>query len=245
MEKTRHNLKLMQEMEQRQRLLLEKEAISQEEYDIALTELNTVVSDIKILQSQYEKTKIKAPFNGTIGLRHISEGSYLTPNEPIASLYNIDPVKIDFTVPEKYSRQVQTGDEIRFTIDAMDEPGHGKIYAIEPQVDPKTRTLRMRALSPNPKGTLLPGQFAKVELIFNTLEQALMIPTEAVVPELGGHKVFVSKSGMVESKAVEVGIRNANSVQIVEGLASNDTVITSGILQIRPGSQVELTITQQ
>jgi membrane fusion protein (multidrug efflux system) len=243
LEKTRYTQKLMKEREFRQRQLLEKEAISQEEYDIALTELNTVASDIKVLQSQYQKTKIRAPFSGIVGLRHISVGSYLTPNEPIVNLYSIDPVKVDFSVPEKYTKKVAVGDEVRFITDAMETAASGKIYAIEPQVDSDTRTLHMRALSPNPDRSLLPGQFAKVELIFSTMQEALMIPTEAVIPELGGHKVFVSRGGMVEAKNVEVGIRTASEVQVISGLQKQDTVITSGILQIRPGSNIDLTIT--
>jgi membrane fusion protein (multidrug efflux system) len=243
MEKMKHTQKLMQDREFRERSLLEKEAISQEEYDIALTELNTVASDIKILQSQYRKTKIRAPFKGIVGLRHISVGSYLTPNDPIVGIYSINPAKIDFSVPEKYSNKVQVGDKIRFLTDAMETPAAGEIYAIEPQVDDETRTLRMRAVSPNPRGELLPGQFAKVELIFSSLDQALMVPTEAVIPELGGHKVFVSRRGVVESVPVEVGIRTESTVQVLSGLQPKDTVITSGILQIRPGSNVELTLT--
>jgi membrane fusion protein (multidrug efflux system) len=243
LEKMRYTQKLMKEREFRQRQLLEKEAISQEEYDIALTELNTVASDIKVLQSQYEKTKIRAPFDGTVGLRLISVGSYLTADESIVSLYSIDPAKIDFSVPEKYSTKVNVGDEVRFITDAMESPGSGKIYAIEPQVDSETRTLRMRAISPNPNRSLLPGQFARVELIFSTLEEALMVPTEAVVPELGGHKVYVNHGGTVASKAVEVGIRTESKVQVISGLQPQDTIITSGILQIRPGSVVDITLT--
>ena len=244
LEKMRYTQKLMKEREFRERSLLEKEAISQEEYDIALTELNTVASDIKVLQSQYKKTKIRAPFSGTVGLRYISVGSYLTPNESIAMLYSIDPIKIEFSVPEKYTKKVKVGDKVRFITDAMESSGSGKIYALEPQVDSETRTLRMRALSPNPDGSLLPGQFAKVELIFSTMDEALMVPTESVIPELGGHKVYVSRSGVVESKAVEVGIRTASKVHVVSGLQPKDTVITSGLLQIRPGSSVDLTITE-
>lgn len=242
LEKMRYTLQLMKQREFRQRSLLDKEAISQEEYDISLTELNTVASDIKILQIKYQKTKIRAPFDGTVGLRYISVGSYLTPNESIVMLFSIDPAKIDFSVPEKYSKKVKVGDEIQFITDAMESPRSGKIYALEPQVDIETRTLRMRALSPNPDRSLLPGQFAKVELIFSTLEEALMVPTEAVIPELGGHKIYISRGGTVESKVVEVGIRTESQVQVVSGLQPNDTIITSGILQIRPGSKVDLTL---
>ncbi len=242
LEKLRYTQKLYSDSEYRQRQLLEREAISQEEYEQALTELNTVASDIKVVQSQYNKTKIRAPFNGVIGLRSVSEGAYLTPSDPIAFIYNINPAKIDFSIPEKYSQKVQVGDEIRFITDALSDHRIGRIYAVEPQVDSETRTLRMRATSDNGDGSLLPGQFARVELIFNTLEGALMVPTEAVVPELGGHKVYLSRNGLVQPLPVEVGIRTESEVEVVQGLQATDTVITSGILQIRPGSLVELTI---
>ena len=243
MEKLRHTQKLYRDSEYRQRQLLEREAISQEEYDQALTELNTIASDIKVLQSQYQKTKIRAPFTGIIGLRYVSQGSYLTPSDPIAYLYSINPAKIDFSIPEKYSQKVQVGDQVRFTTEALDSPRTGKIYAMEPQVDSETRTLRMRATSNNSDRSLLPGQFARVELIFSTLDQALMVPTEAIIPELGGHKVFVSRNGVAASQTVEVGIRTESEVEVISGLQPQDTVITSGILQIRPGSTIELTLT--
>lgn len=243
LEKLHYTQKLFSDSEYRQRKLLDKEAISQEEYEIALTELNTVSSDIKVLQSQYKKTKIRAPFNGVIGLRFVSEGSYLTSSDPIAYLYNVNPAKIDFSIPEKYSGKVKAGDLIRFVTDALESPRNGKIYAIEPQVDSETRTLRMRATSANDDRALLPGQFAKVELIFSSLDHALMVPTEAIVPELGGHKVFINRGGVVASQQVEVGIRTESEVEVISGLQAQDTVITSGILQIRPGSKVDLTLT--
>ncbi len=243
LEKLRHTQKLYRDSEYRQRQLLEREAISQEEYEQALTELNTVNSDIKLVRTQYEKTKIRAPFNGIIGLRHVSQGSYLTPSDPIAFLYNINPAKVDFSIPEKYSQKVQVGDQVRFMTEALDSPRVGKIYAMEPQVDSETRTLRMRATSNNSDRSLLPGQFARVELIFNTLEEALMVPTEAVVPELGGHRVFISRNGVATSQKVQVGIRTDREVEVISGIQPQDTIITSGILQIRSGSNVELTLT--
>ena len=176
-------------------------------------------------------------------MRYVSQGSYLTPSDPIAYLYNINPAKIDFSITEKYSQKVQVGDQVRFTTEALDSPRVGKIYAMEPQVDSETRTLRMRATSNNSDRSLLPGQFARVELIFSTLDQALMVPTEAIIPELGGHKVFVSRNGVAASQAVEVGIRTESEVEVISGLQPQDTVITSGILQIRPGSTIELTLT--
>ena len=241
LEKLRYNKKLKEETEFRQRKLLEKEAISKEEYDIALTELNTSEADIKVVEAQLAKTKIHAPFDGVVGLREISEGAYITSSTVIANFYSLDPMKIEFSIPGKYAGEVRIGDQINFKVDAYEEAFTGKVYAIEPQIDPATRTLKIRAVSPNQDRRLLPGQFARIELIMETVEDAMLLPTVAVVPELNGHKVFMTKGGKVISRPVKIGLRTEESVQIVEGLSLQDTVITSGILQMRPGAQVDIT----
>ena len=242
LERLKYQKKLLEQKEYRNQQLLEKEAISQEEYDVSLTELNTSESDLKLVQAQLDKTKIRAPFDGIIGLRHVSEGSYVTPNTSMVNIFNIDPVKIDFSIPAKYSKKVKVGDRIRFTTDAIDEYKDASIYAIEPQVDPNTRTLSMRAICNNKDLILLPGQFAKIELIFQTYDNAIMVPTEAVIPELGGYKVFVNKNGKAETVKVETGIRTESKVEIVSGLQPRDTLITSGMLHLTPGAPVSLTL---
>jgi len=242
MEGLTYRKKLLEESEYRQKQLLEREAISREEYDIALTELNTIDADIKLISAQLAKTKIRAPFSGIIGFRYVSEGSYITPNDAIASLYSNNPVKVEFSIPGKYSNKVQVGDTIRFTTDATVEKRIGKIYAIEPQIDASTRTLKIRAKSSNKDNLLIPGQFTKIDLVFSSKSNALLAPTESVIPELGGHKVFVSKSGKAESRDVEVGLRTESLVEITAGLQESDTLIISGILQIRPGVGVSVNI---
>ncbi len=241
-EKLEFTKKLNEDIEYRQKQLLAREAISQEEYETALTTLNTTLADIKVRQVQLQKHQIRAPFDGIIGLRSVSEGSYLNPADDIATVYNINPIKLDFSVPGKYSSEVDIGDRILFRIDAMDEDFEGSIYAIEPQIDPRTRSLRIRAKSSNPDNRLLPGQFAEIKLTLDTYEEAIMIPTEAVIPELNGKKVFVLENGSVQNRAVQTGIRTANSIQVTSGIALGDTVITTGILQVRPGMQVDLTL---
>ncbi|MEQ9440508.1 MAG: efflux RND transporter periplasmic adaptor subunit [Cyclobacteriaceae bacterium] len=242
LEKLRFTRKLREDMEYRQRLLLEKEAISQEEYDQALTELNTSSADIKVLEAQIAKSQIHAPFDGVIGLRYVSEGSYITPQTAIASFSNIDPAKVEFSIPGKYSNDVKIEDIIEFRTEASSDIHEGKIYAIDPMIDPTTRTLKMRAISPNPERQLLPGQFARIDLILGRQDEALLVPTEAVIPELDGHKVFVAKQGVVEERKVQVGIRTNKEVEIAQGLSQKDTVVTSGILQIKSGSQVDVTL---
>ena len=242
MERLTYQKKLLEDSEYRQKQLLEREAISREEYDIALTELKTVDADIKLVRAQLDKTKIRAPFSGIIGFRYVSEGSYITPSNAIASLYNNNPVKIEFSIPGKYSNKVQVGDTIRFTTDAIEGFQVGKIYAIEPQVDASTRSLRIKARSDNPGNQLLPGQFTKINLVFSSKSNAIMVPTESVIPELGTHKVFISKSGKAESVEVEIGLRTESQVEIISGLSAKDTLITSGTLQLRPGADVSLNI---
>ncbi|NVJ46374.1 MAG: efflux RND transporter periplasmic adaptor subunit [Cytophagia bacterium] len=239
-EKLKFSRKLAQETERRQKLLLNKEAISQEEYDISLTNLNTVEADIKVLEAQIAQTSIIAPFDGVLGLRQISEGAYITNSTVITNFYSIDPVKLDFSIPGKYAGEVNPGDIIYFQTEALTEQFQGEVYAIEPQIDETTRTLRLRAICSNEDGKLLPGQFARIELVMSSVDNALMVPTISVIPELNGHKVFVASAGKVASKTVRIGMRTDNSVQILEGINPQDTVITSGLLEIRDGSAISI-----
>ncbi|MDX1629780.1 MAG: efflux RND transporter periplasmic adaptor subunit [Fulvivirga sp.] len=240
LEKLKYTRALNEQIEGRQKKLLEKDAISREEYETALTSLQTSEADIRVKQVQIAQHKIRAPFTGIIGLRQISEGSYINPSEVIARLYSINPIKVDFSIPGRYVSEINDGDKISFTVDAYDQSFDGEIYAIEPQIDPNTRSIKLRAMSQNKENKLLPGQFAKIILTISTFESAIMIPTEAVIPELNGKKVFVGNGGVVANRMIQTGIRTADQVQVTEGLQPGDTVITTGILQIRPGMEVGL-----
>jgi membrane fusion protein, multidrug efflux system len=240
LEKQRYNRKLNEDNEFRQRKLLEKDAISQEEYDNALNRLNTTEADIRLLETQLNKTRIKAPFDGVIGLRFVSEGAYISPSTVIATLYNISPAKIEFAVPGRYSTQVAAGKKIRFTIESDLKTYDGQVYAIEPRIDPDTRTLKIRALADNRSGVLLPGQFIKVELILESMSNAILVPTEAVIPEQAGKKVYILDKGKAKEIFIETGIRTANALEVLSGLKANDTLLTTGILQLRPGMEVQI-----
>ncbi len=241
LQKQKHNQKLNEDNEFRQRKLLEKDAISQEEYDNALNRLNTTVSDVRLLEAQLAKTRITAPFDGVIGLRYVSEGAYVSPNTAIATLYNNTPAKLEFAIPSRYSAQVARGREIYFKVEGDTIQYQGKVYAVEPRIDPDTRTLKLRALADNSKGRLLPGQFVELELVLETINNALMIPTEAVVPEQGGKKVFIFSNGKVKEASIETGIRTSTSLEVTGGLHAGDTVLTTGILQLREGAKVQIT----
>lgn len=239
LEKQKYNIKLNEDNEFRQRKLLEKDAISQEEYDNALNKLNTTLADVKLLEAQLAKAKIHAPFDGTIGLRYVSEGAFINTSTVIASLFNMSPAKIEFAVPSRYSTQIRPGKKILFTIENDKKVFEGDVYAIEPQIDPSTRTLRIRAIADNQQGSLLPGQFVRVELILDSSNDALMIPTEAIIQELEGPKVFLSRNGKASEQRVTTGIRTDKELEILSGLAIGDTLITSGLLQIRQGAQLQ------
>jgi membrane fusion protein, multidrug efflux system len=240
LQKQKYNQKLNQDNEFRQKKLLEKDAISQEEYDNALNRLNTTVADIKILEAQLEKTRIKAPFDGVIGLRYVSLGAYISPSTIVATLYNISPAKIEFAVPARYSAQVKPGEKIFCRVENDLTVYEGIVYAVEPRIDSETRTLKIRAQADNKSGSLLPGQFVKVELILKSQANALLVPTEAVVPDQGGKKVFILSDGKAQEAKIETGIRTENSLEVLSGLKAGDTLITTGILQLRQGLEVEI-----
>lgn len=240
LQRAQYRLDLAIDREGRQRKLLEKGGISQEDYDATLNEVNVLKSEVQLIQAQIDKTEIRAPFRGRVGLKYVSDGSYISPTTRIASLQNINPVKLDFSVPERYVNRVKVGDDITFTVQGTDRVFEGEIYAIEPKIDSQTRTLQLRALSENNEGLLVPGAFADIELILETIDDALMIPTISLIPELQGQKVYLFRNGMVEEQQVQTGLRTAERVRILDGIQPGDTVLTTGLLQVRQGMPIRI-----
>ncbi len=226
--------------ENRAKQLLQKGAISQEEYDTALADLQSLKAQSQLIRAQLAKTAVYAPFSGKIGLRSISVGEYLTPATTIANLLSINPVKISFSVPEKYIGQISINSEIKFTTDASSKVFTGKVFAIEPGINQQTRTLQIKALAANPNGELLPGSFAKIKLALKTLDNAILIPTEAVIPVLKGKVVYISDQGKAKQVSVEAGTRTAESIVITSGLKVGDTVLTTGAMSLKPDAPVKV-----
>ncbi|MFN6943817.1 MAG: efflux RND transporter periplasmic adaptor subunit [Cytophagaceae bacterium] len=235
-----HQKKLAEEQEKRQKTLLSKGGVSQSEYDVAQNELNILKSEEVLLRARIAKTELRAPFSGMIGLRNISLGSNVTTSTTIASIQDINKLKIEFSVPQKYAAQVRKGQQVSYTINGLEQGFNASIYAIDPKIDPNSRTIMVRALSTSHSKTVYPGAFANVEIILDKIEDGIVVPAEAIVPDIRGHKVYLYKNGQVEIRPVEIGTRKENSVYLSKGLASGDTVITSGMLQLRPGSQVKI-----
>lgn len=231
---------LASENQRRAKLLLEKQAISQEEYEVSNADFESARAESDLIAAQLSKTTVQAPFSGTIGLRSISQGTYVTPNTLIANLVNIQQLKLTFAIPERYASQMKVGTIVTFTTSNSRDMHTAKIYAIEPQVDKATRTLRMRAIAQNEDGKLYPGTFANVSLPLETAEDALLVPTEALIPIQNGKMIFITREGEAREVVVETGARTDSVVRVLSGLKAGDTILTSGVMSLRNGSPVDV-----
>jgi len=240
LQKLQAQKKLSQEKEFRQRSLLDKDAISKESYDQIVTELQTIQADINLIEARISETELRAPFNGIIGVRYLSEGSYTNPATKIATLVNIVPMKLDFAIPERYADEVNIGYPVTFTVEGSDKIYEAKVYAIDPRIEEGTRTITIRALYPNKNEELKSGHFAPVTLLLSKIENAIAIPSEAIQSEMGGEMVYVFRKGKASFVKISAGLRTESLVQIVDGLKFGDTLLTSGILQLRHNLPVVL-----
>lgn len=239
--RTRLQLELAEIREARQKALLENRAIAQEDYEVALNQVNTLKAEIELIQARIDKTEIRAPFDGVIGLRNISPGAYLTPSDIVVSLQDFDRVRLDFSIPERHAARVRSGDRVQFTRQGTQNTYTATIAAVEPRIDATTRTLRLRAYANNPNREIIPGSFVEVSLQLREIPNAMLIPSQALIPELGGASVFIADEGTARQVRVSTGVRTEDRVQITDGLAPGDTVLTSGILQLRNGLRVRAT----
>jgi membrane fusion protein (multidrug efflux system) len=228
------------DLESRARRLFETKGISQEEYDKVASALKIMQAQKEVIQAQLAKTEIVAPFDGIIGLRYISEGSFVSTNMLVATMRDIDPIKVEFSVPEKYVKQIKKGTEISALVGDSQEEYKGVVYAVESKIDLETRTIKARAKIPNPHGDLIPGSFAKVNITLEQLPNAIVIPSESIIPEMTGEKVFICVNGKARSVPVKTGIRTETSIQIVEGLNPQDTLVVTGLLQLSDDKAVEI-----
>jgi membrane fusion protein (multidrug efflux system) len=235
-----HNLQLARDRAERQKRLLKEGGVSREEYDTTVNEVEVLEAELKLMEARIEKTKIRAPFGGVVGLRKVSEGAYISPQTTITTLQRIDPIKVNFSVSEQYASQVQPGQSISFRVRGLDRTTSGQVYASNASVDPETRTLPLRARALNPDGTLRPGMFADVTVTLGTVDSAIVVPSFAVVPTLDGQRVFVAENGAAQPRNVSLGVRTDSTVQVTDGLALGDTVITSGIQDLRAGLPVQI-----
>jgi membrane fusion protein (multidrug efflux system) len=233
-------LQLAQQTEKRQAQLLKIQGISQQDYDISLLQVNSLKADIGIIRTSLEKTEIRAPFNGKLGLRNISNGAYVNPATVIAVVNQTDQLKLDFSIPEKYIGKIRNGQTVRFRFEGSSDSMMARIVATESRVTENSRSLQVRARVEGNNPSLLPGSFAKVSIGFDPDPNALLIPTQAILPQARGKKVILFKGGVAVFTDIKTGSRTADRVQITEGLAAGDTVVTTGLLSVRPDAPITI-----
>ncbi|MBW6535770.1 MAG: efflux RND transporter periplasmic adaptor subunit [Mariniphaga sp.] len=232
--------KLVEEREFRQRQLLDRDAISRESYDQVATELQSIEADIMLIEARIAETELRAPFDGTVGLRMISEGAIATTQTKIVRLVKTRPLKIEFSIPEKYAGEVTPGFSISFDVDGFPSSFEAQVYAIDPKLDLNTLTIVARAIYPNTNEELKPGRYARVRARLSEIENAVSIPTEALIPEMEGEKVFIMSNGKARERKVTTGLRTESHIQIRTGLNFGDTLLTTAILQLRDDLPVQL-----
>lgn len=245
LERAQAQAKLAETENERQQRLVKSQAISRSEFDQAGSGLTVAQADVNLAAAELARTEVRAPFDGAVGLRSVSMGEYVSPTTDIASFRALDPLKLEVNVPERYGIYLREGLAVEFALAGLEGRFRSEIYAIEPGIDPLTRTVRLRARVPNAEGRLTPGAFVEAEIELEQIEEAILVPSLAVVPGLREEKVFVLENGVAVGRRVEIGVRTGNSVLVRDGLKPGDEVILSSILQLRDGTKVAAIPPQQ
>ena len=233
-------LKIADQTEKRQAELLKIQGISQQEYDLSLLQVQNLHADIDIINEAIRKTEIRSPFSGKLGFKNVSPGAYISPSTIICTVSQVNQLKLQFTIPEKYSSEIKHGQLIDFTIDGSDKVFRASVSATEVYIEENTRSLSVRSIVKTPDPVLVPGSFAKVKIQLGRNEQAIMIPTVAVVPIGRKKQVYLFKNGKATVTDITTGVRDADNIQVLTGLDLGDSVITTGLLFLKPGSDVKI-----
>lgn len=240
LKKLQVQLQIAEKTAERQKELLAINGISQQDYDLATLNVDNLTADIESVRIAISKTEIRAPYEGQVGLRNVSLGSYLGPTDIVTTLRDINQLKLEFFVPEKYAKTISQGYMVKFRVDGGHKDHVGTVLATEGNVNQTTRTLKIKAIVKGKDPELVPGVFAKVNLQLGQTSEALMIPTQAVIPTARNKQVIVLRGDTTVFRIVETGIRDSAYVQISSGLKRGDTVITTGLMAIRPSLKVKV-----
>ena len=240
LKKLEAQLPLAQDRVFRQQTLLAKDAVSQETYQSVLTELETLKADIELVKANIAQTELRAPFDGAIGLRLVSEGAYASPSVVLAKLTKLSPLKIEFSVNEDMVNQIKPGTNLSFTVNNDLKTYHATVYAIESRLDAQTLTFFARALFQNPSGKIKPGQSANVMIQLDEVKDAIVIPSISTIREMGRQIVFIYDKGKAKEVDIKTGLSTASSIQVTDGLSLGDTLLTTGVMQLRDGMPVKI-----
>ncbi len=241
LKKLQVQLQIALKTEERQKELLAIGGIAQQDYDLSLLQVSNIKADIELTQVAIGKTEIRAPYTGRLGLKNISPGAYISPSNLITTITEVKQMKIEFSVPEKYSSQIKNGMPIEFAIEGSDKTYKANVLAKESYVDEATRNLRIRAVVQDIDAFMVPGSFAKVNMILGRNDHAMMIPSNAVIPQARNKQVAVYRSGMSAMTDITTGVRDSTMIQVISGLNPGDTVITTGLLFVKNDSKIKLT----
>jgi membrane fusion protein, multidrug efflux system len=236
LEQQKIQLDLANKTEQRYKQLLSINGINQADYDLAISQVNNIKANIKVINAQIDKTTIKAPFSGQLGLRMVSPGAYVTPQTTITTLQQTDKVKIDFTIPEAYKELIAVGNTVQVQTNGTDEKKMATIIAIEPQINIATRNMKVRAIVNT--GTISPGAFVKI--LLTKKAHGIIVPTNAIIPDALSNLVVVVKNGKAVFTKVETGLRKSDFIEISKGLEPGDSIVVSGVLFVRPNVKVKV-----
>jgi membrane fusion protein, multidrug efflux system len=236
--KLQSQLAIQKTILQRQDELRKVNGISQNDYDQASLTVSSINAEIEVQKAQIRKTEVLAPFDGVIGLRNISYGAVVSTSTMLATIRQVNKLKLDFSIPEKYSSLITTGLKVKFNIQGDSVSYYASVMATEQGIETSTRNLRIRAMVDNPSITLIPGAYTDVNLILGKNNNALLIPTNAIIPQERTKSVILSKNGKAHFVDVKTGIRTTGSVEITSGIQPGDTVITSGVLFLKEGSKL-------
>ncbi|MFY7965307.1 MAG: efflux RND transporter periplasmic adaptor subunit [Chitinophagaceae bacterium] len=236
--KSKVQLDLAKKTEERLRKLLSISGINQADYDAALNNVNNIKADIELLKAQIDKTIIKAPFNGLLGLRNISQGAFVTSATSLVTLQQIDKIKIDFTIPEQYTPLIKKGNSVDVVTNYSKTKLKAIVIATEPEMNTATRNLKVRAILQD--GKLQVGSFVKILIQAGDNNKSIMIPTNAIIPDADSKKVVIVKDGKGKYVPIETGLRTASSVEITKGINVGDTVVITGVLFVRNNSPVKV-----
>lgn len=239
LKKTESQLGIARKTEARLKTLLSVNGLNQQEYDLALSQVQTLEADKDYINAQLRRTEVRAPFSGSIGLRRVSNGAYVTPADVLATLQQTSPLKVDFVVPESYAAMVANGD----LVSLISEGGNkhtAKVLAIEPLVNASTRNIQVRAVVLAGSGVLRPGAFVKVSIDVARNKKALLVPSSCIIPETRFKKMALIRQGKAEMVTVETGYRGEDKVEIISGLEPGDTFAINGILYLKPGADVKI-----
>lgn len=233
-------LKISKQNENRSAQLLKIQGISRQDYETQQLQVSNVYADLAVINTQIEKTNIRAPFNGKLGLRMVSPGAYVSPTTILTTISQMNQLRVDFTIPEKYTRQMNIGQYINFTVEGSKRNYTAKVIATESNITEATRTLQVRAALQGDQSGLVPGKFAIVTLNFEPDPNSIVVPSQAIIPQARGKKVYVYNNGKAKFVDVTTGLRDSATVQVTSGLKAGDTVLTSSLLTLKPDANVVL-----